>query len=220
MRLSLLEPFATRGPRRTWCPSEFSSDDRSHAARRRIRKGLPVPRTQQASVDIPSRRRTEQYLMGDQPPYRLNVIGADVADVVQSVGGWLYDQIAAGWQVLVSLAQPGDERALTILGVAEVTTGVSLGNEPNSLAVSSQVLRHDDAVLGELLAILGDGSEDVTVWDSARPAEIDGRLSRVERRMSPAARAFKTHAVRAVTGSMVVVEDVERWGFAPARSMR
>jgi hypothetical protein len=179
-----------------------------------------VPRTQQVAVNTPSRRRTDQYLMGEHPPYRLDVIGADVADVVKSIGGWLYDQIAAGWQVSVSLAQPGDERALTILGVGEVMTGVSLGNEPTSLAVSSQVLRHDDAFLGELLAVLGGGSENVSVWDSARLAEIDGRLSRVERRMSPAARAFKAHAVRAVTGSMVVVEDVERWGFAPARSMR
>jgi hypothetical protein len=179
-----------------------------------------VPRTQQAAVNIPSRIRTEQYLMGDQPPYRLNVIGADAADVVQSVGGWLYDQIAAGWHVNVSLAQPGDERALTILGVGDVTTGVSLGNEPTSLAVSSQILSHDDALLGELLAILADGLGNVTVWDSTRLAEIDGRLSRVERRMSPAAQVFKAHAVWAVTGSMAVVEDVERWWFAPARSMR
>jgi hypothetical protein len=179
-----------------------------------------VPRPQQVAVNIPSRRLTEQYLLGDHPPYGLQVIGADVADVVQSVGGWLYDQIAVGWQVSVSLAQPGDERALRILGVGDVTTGVSLGNEPTCLAVSAQVLSHDDAVLGELHAILADGSGDVSVWDSTRLAEIDGRLSRVERRMSPAAQVFKVHAVWAVTGSMVVVEDVERWGSAPARSMR
>jgi len=157
--------------------------------------------------------------MGDHPPYRLKVIGADVADVVVSIGGWLYDQIGAGWHVDVSVAQPGDDRALTILGVGEVTTGVSLCDAPTCLAVSSQVVQHDDAVLNELLAILDAGSDNVTVWDSTRRAKIDDRLSRVERRMSRAARVFKAHAV-AATGSTVMVDDVERWGFAPARSIR
>jgi hypothetical protein len=37
--------------------------------------------------------------------YQLYVIAADVADVLQSVGGWLFDRSMAGWDVNVLLAK-------------------------------------------------------------------------------------------------------------------
>ena len=49
--------------------------------------------------------------------YQLNVIATDVADVVQSVGGWLFDRSMAGWDVNVLLANHHDTRPLRILGV-------------------------------------------------------------------------------------------------------
>src|ERR1700737_1030554 len=49
--------------------------------------------------------------------FQLNVIATDVADVVQSVGGWLFDRSMAGWDVNVLLANHDDTRPLRILGV-------------------------------------------------------------------------------------------------------
>lgn len=59
-----------------------------------------------------SRRRE-----ADPAGYRLDVVASDVADIVQSAGGWLYDRIVAGWQVNVLLPPTSDARALRILGV-------------------------------------------------------------------------------------------------------
>lgn len=49
--------------------------------------------------------------------YRLDVVANSVVDVVRSAGGWLYDRVAAGWEVTVLLPQHGDTRPLQILGV-------------------------------------------------------------------------------------------------------
>lgn len=48
-----------------------------------------------ASADRSCRR---EYAM---LTYRLDVIATDVADVVRSAGGWLYDRVGAGWEVNV-----------------------------------------------------------------------------------------------------------------------
>ena len=49
--------------------------------------------------------------------YRLDVVAADVADVVKFAGGWLFDRAMAGWDVTVLVADHPDERPLQILGV-------------------------------------------------------------------------------------------------------
>jgi hypothetical protein len=174
-------------------------------------KGLSVPRANQRAGEGPAGRRTEQYLRGCRPPYRLNVLGADVVDVVQSIGGWLYDQTTAGWYVSVRLVRPGDIRPLTILGVGAVETGVSLGEDALSLAVGSEVLARDEQLFGELLDIIDRGaSSEITVWGTVLPAEIEARLGQVDRRVSASAKAFKAHALLAATGRHITVESVER----------
>ena len=52
--------------------------------------------------------------------YRLDVVAADVVDVVRFAGGWLFDRVMAGWDVtvlLTDLADRPDDRPLQILGV-------------------------------------------------------------------------------------------------------
>ena len=44
--------------------------------------------------------------------YRLDVVAADVADVVKFAGGWLFDRAMAGWDVTVLLVDHPDERPL------------------------------------------------------------------------------------------------------------
>src|SRR5258708_15035725 len=48
--------------------------------------------------------------------YRLDVVAADVADVVRFAGGWLFDRAMAGWDVTVIVADHSHERPLQILG--------------------------------------------------------------------------------------------------------
>ena len=48
--------------------------------------------------------------------YRVDVVAADVADVVKFAGGWLFDRAMAGWDVTVLLVDHPDERPLQILG--------------------------------------------------------------------------------------------------------
>ncbi|MGA8547342.1 MAG: hypothetical protein WB785_19075, partial [Mycobacterium sp.] len=48
--------------------------------------------------------------------YRLDVVAANVADVVRFAGGWLFDRAMAGWDVTVLLVDHPDERPLQILG--------------------------------------------------------------------------------------------------------
>ena len=52
--------------------------------------------------------------------YRLDVVAASAADVVSSIGGWLYDRARAGWDVHVLLAEHCDHRPLRILGMQAV----------------------------------------------------------------------------------------------------
>ena len=49
--------------------------------------------------------------------YRLDVVAASAADVVQSAGGWLYDRVMAGWEVTALVPHGCDTRPLRILGV-------------------------------------------------------------------------------------------------------
>ena len=74
--------------------------------------------------------------------YRLDVVAADVADVVRAAGGWMYDRVMAGWDVTVLLADGADERPLHILGVetADLESALALWAErphPQTVAVAS-----------------------------------------------------------------------------------
>ena len=68
-------------------------------------------------VDFENRRPQALHRDGDSVKYRLDVVASSPADVVGSVGGWLYDRVRAGWDVYVLLPQRSDSRPLQILGI-------------------------------------------------------------------------------------------------------
>ena len=68
-------------------------------------------------VDFEKLRPTAPHRDGGAVKYRLDVVASSPADVVCSVGGWLYDRVRAGWEVTVLLPQPSDTRPLQILGM-------------------------------------------------------------------------------------------------------
>ena len=81
----------------------------------------------------------EQALAG-AGRHQLNVIAADMADVVRLTGGWLYDQARAGWAVNVLVADSRDARdmrPLAILGATALTgdTRSVLANAPRDGAL-------------------------------------------------------------------------------------
>ena len=51
--------------------------------------------------------------------YRLDVIAPNVLDVVDSVGGWLFDRAIGGWDVNVMVDDHDDPRPLKILASAD-----------------------------------------------------------------------------------------------------
>jgi hypothetical protein len=137
------------------------------------------------------------------PRYQLNVIASGVADVVQSAGGWLFDRARAGWDVNVLVAQHDDPRPLAILGatasdldaeLSAVLQTVALGG---ALAVGADLLAADIRIRNEVLRLLKKGVTEVTVWGKAWPAQLGRQAEPVPRRMSVAARAFKSHALAA-----------------------
>ena len=134
--------------------------------------------------------------------YRLDVVAADVADVVRFAGGWMYDRVMAGWDVTVLLAEDVDERPLQVLGVdtADLDSALALWAErphPQTVAVAADLFASDERVRRGVLGALEQGLTEVTLWGEHWPAELDDSVGLVEHRLSAAARAFKAQALTA-----------------------
>jgi hypothetical protein len=156
--------------------------------------------------------------------YQLNVIAADVADVVQSVGGWLFDRSMAGWDVNVLLADYNDARPLQILGVRTFdlhTALLSIGScaeRAVGVAIAADLLGTDERIDAEIHDALKSGVVEVTLWGEGRFAE---RGTAVQYRLSAAARVFKDCALAAAMLTDVPVAAVETLfcrGYRPVDS--
>lgn len=142
-----------------------------------------------------SRQRTPRHAR-----YQLDVVGADVADVVDSAGGWLFDRVMAGWDVRVAVANPGNLAALEILGVKSVGLGAVFGvgaNAPTALAVAGAVCSTDDRVRDALAASVRSARTEVTMWGDVWVPAIGRPVDEVRHELSSAARLFKAQAALA-----------------------
>jgi hypothetical protein len=142
------------------------------------------------------------------------LLAAQPADVVHSAGGWLFDQVMAGWAADVWLADDGDPRPLTILGarsarMATAAHALPRGSLPRTVAVAAQLCRTDPAVRACVANLLDRGVAEVRLWGEQRPADLDTRLGTVRHRLSVAARAFKGYALRAAGLPAGAVEATE-----------
>jgi hypothetical protein len=134
--------------------------------------------------------------------YRLDVVGASPADVVRSVGGWLYDRVRAGWEVNVLLPEQSDTRPLQILGVQASNldsqiSPASTGCAARGLAVSAEMFASDLRIRQEVLKALDRWMTEVTLWHDGWPLAVGHRTTTVQHVLSGAARAFKRHALTA-----------------------
>ncbi|MGW0158226.1 hypothetical protein ACWDUN_02790 [Mycobacterium sp. NPDC003323] len=145
--------------------------------------------------------------------YDLTVVATDVADVVRGAGGWLYDRVRAGWKVSVVVPGSCDGRPLDILGVRSVAAGrraAELPSEPAALAVSARAFGADADLRGHVTQALERGWAEVTMWGDDALAAPGYSVENVQFRLSPAARAFKAHAL-AAAGLPGVVAPTEQF---------
>jgi hypothetical protein len=153
-------------------------------------------------VDFENRRPPARRYDGAAVKYRLDVVASSPADVVCSVGGWLYDRVRAGWEVNVLLPRQCDTRPLQILGVEASDldshlSAVSIGCPARGLAVSAEMFASDSRIRQEVLNALDRWLTEVTLWHAGWPLAVGHRTITVQHVLSDAARAFKRHALAA-----------------------
>ncbi|HZC94310.1 MAG TPA: hypothetical protein VE400_27360 [Mycobacterium sp.] len=146
--------------------------------------------------------------------YRLDVVAADVADVVRFAGGWLFDRAMAGWDVTVLVADHPDERPLQILGVQIVDLEHALASAehrpaPQTLAAAADLFDCDSRVRQGVVQALDQGATEVTLWGRSWPAELDDSVGLVQHRLSAAAQAFKAQALAAAAIAPESIEPIE-----------
>lgn len=144
--------------------------------------------------------------------YRLDVVAASAADVVQSAGGWLYDRVMAGWEVTVLLPHSCDTRPLRILGVQAPDPeerAARLDSPSQSLAVSAEAFAADERVREQVLESLGDRLTEVALWGDGWPLAVDRATTRAQYVPSAAARRFKGYALAAAGIARDVVDPTE-----------
>lgn len=165
--------------------------------------------------------RIDDYHLSSTTPtrYRLDVIAADVADVISSAGGWLFDRAMSGWDVTLFVADPANMRSPQILGVK--THPLELSGDPvpgpphtHALAVSAGMLNAEPCVRDMVTAALDRGIAEIALWGDTWPPEFHHRARQVRHRLSGAARVFKEHALRAagLPGGRISGTEVFRGG--------
>jgi hypothetical protein len=121
-------------------------------------------------------------------------------EVVHVAGGWLCDQVLAGWDVTVVTADHADQRALRILGVRGRDLETAIGwplRGVQALAIQAELYRADQRLRAMVHAIAETGQTEIRIWGDAWPDDFDGRPVPVSHRLSRAARAFKAQALAA-----------------------
>lgn len=124
---------------------------------------------------------------------------------VRFAGGWVFDRVAAGWDVTVLTADSTGSRALRILGARGIDLETALnstvrGPRPSALAVDAALCESDERIMRRLLTLL-DTDMDIRLWGGRRALPGDEAPGCVQHRLSSAARAFKAHALAAATAS-------------------
>lgn len=147
--------------------------------------------------------------------YRLDVVAADVVDVVRFAGGWLFDRAMAGWDVTVllpDLAEQPDRRPLQILGARVLDLEAALASvgsrpRPQALAAAADLVGCDSRVRLGVLQALDHGVTEVTLWGETWPVELDDSVGLVQHPLSIAATIFKGKALAAALEVRAVPHD-------------
>ena len=142
----------------------------------------------------------------DSGRYRLHVVATNIADLVTSIGGLIFDRAMAGWNVTVAVdGDRGgaiDDRPIRILGARVATTAAGPDcagspSRPHVLAVATDVFVANEHVRRLVLAARKGNATDVLLWGRRHPPKLNCRFVPVRHRPSAAAHVFKSHAMAA-----------------------
>ncbi len=120
----------------------------------------------------------------------------------RSAGGWLFDQVLAGWDVTVVTSDQADQRALRILGVRDRELELALAM-PGSRAVPGgdrgpgRDVPADERVRRMVRGSRGGPDRDPALGRRDEARRLRARADPVAHRLSAAARAFKAQAMAA-----------------------
>jgi hypothetical protein len=134
--------------------------------------------------------------------YRLHVVAANIADVVTSVGGLIFDRAMAGWDVTVAVDGFGaiDDRPIRILGARVAPPAVATVARPQALAIATDVFVANERLRRLALAARNAHATDVLLWGRRHPPRMNCGFVPVRHRPSAAAQVFKSHALAAPGG--------------------
>lgn len=149
---------------------------------------------------------------------RLIAFATDPAEVVRSVGGWLFDQVLAGWEVTVVTSRGADPRPLRILGARHADLAEMLAlpvQHPwvQAVAVRAEHYGSEPRIRALIHDSLGERPGGVLLWGDALPDDIQVSTRPVPYRLSVAARAFKAQALAAAlpgAGQTSATEAIRR----------
>ncbi|MFI0350302.1 hypothetical protein [Actinomadura sp. 9N407] len=134
------------------------------------------------------------------------VVAPSLAEMVQAAGGWLFDQVMAGWDVTVLTADHVDSRPLRILGARALDLEPALASRvrsprPQAIALAADLYESDPVIRRRALRIVRTGEADLRLWGGRWPARPDGEVAATQHRLSMAARAFKAQALAATAAA-------------------
>ncbi len=158
---------------------------------------MAAPATPLAQLHAPAQlpaTRSARRASEDSDRYRLHVVATNVADVVTSIGGLIFDRAMAGWDVTIAVDGDTngtiDDRPIRILGAR--VAGIPF--RPQVLAVATDVFVANES-LRRLTLAAGKGKADVLLWGRRHPPNLNRRFVPVRHRPSAAAQVFKSHAL-------------------------
>lgn len=141
---------------------------------------------------------------------------------MQFAGGWLFDQVMAGWDVTVITADGGDSRPLRILGVRSRDLDILLalplaGPCLKAIALRTDLYDTDERVRRMVQAAVAVGRADIRLWGDCWPADFGSRSAPVSHQLSMAAMAFKAQALAAAAVPAAPPADTELFQRADIR---
>lgn len=146
--------------------------------------------------------------------HRLAIVAPNTVDAVQYAGGFIFDRMMGGWEVVAVLTEHDDVRPLEILGatVLDLTTALASpvhATWPESVLLAPDVFVTNEWVRRGAIDCLDKGLTELAVWGDDLPDELACRVSSAHHRLSTAARAFKRCALGAAGIPERTDEDLE-----------
>jgi hypothetical protein len=130
----------------------------------------------------------------------LVVVGEDVGDVLGAAGGWIADQVWAGWIARAGVRSRGHETALRVVGadcasINEITADHRRPLHPHAIAVSADSCRRDEHIRRWVINQAAAAGGEVRMWGAHIFDEFQLATKVIEHRLSRAALQFKRQAL-------------------------